>query len=191
VLNESAEGAIDEEIYLLTRDGRVMDELPVAPNMLDIAKSQNREPDRWGWWKFDGQHYRFAWDVDRQHYVIPKGKQIRSNPIPAGTRLKGDWNRTTTYTGSDFSSSTSRGGILSKDGRFVNYSRDVVQVNGTNLGGESQLEPEHDKMGAYRFDGYNLTLTYDNGEVYHIPAFTTDDKFEHIWYRVGLLKRRR
>jgi hypothetical protein len=188
--NESGEGVIDEEIYLLTKDGRVMDGLPVAPNMLDITKSQNREPDRWGWWKFDGQNYRFAWVVDKKHYVIPKGKQIKSKPIPAGTHLKGDWNRTNTYTGSDFTSSNSRGGILNKDGRFVHYSKDVVQVNGSNLGRESQHEPDHDEMGLYEFEGYNLTLKYDNGDVHYLPTFTTDEEFEHIWFRNSLLHRR-
>lgn len=40
------------EPYLLMKDGRVLDNIPVAPFMLDEAKSRSREPDRWGWWKW-------------------------------------------------------------------------------------------------------------------------------------------
>jgi hypothetical protein len=184
-----AQGAVDEEIYLLTKDGRVMDGVPVALNMLNIEKSQSREPDRWGWWQFDGQRYRFSW-ISKENYVIPKGTQIKSKPIPRGTRLEGDWHQTTIYKGSDFSVSSSWGVRLSKDGRFVNYSTETVQANGSNLSKQQPHKPGSDEIGVYQFDGYSLTLKYDNGNVSHLPAFSLDDTHERIWFRGGLLKRK-
>jgi hypothetical protein len=68
--------SIEEEIYLLTKSGRVMDGIPVARNLLDVAKSQNREPDRWGWWKYDGERYSFAWNMDQSHYLDTELNEI-------------------------------------------------------------------------------------------------------------------
>ncbi|MEJ2620438.1 MAG: hypothetical protein P8163_09295 [Candidatus Thiodiazotropha sp.] len=122
-----------EEIYLLTKGGRVMDGIPVAPYLLDVAKSQNREPDRWGWWKYDGERYRFAWTVDKSHYVVPRGQQLKTQPIPVGTRLQGTWLASKTYTGDDFASTTAWGDQFSRDGRFTNQKREQLKVKGKVL----------------------------------------------------------
>jgi hypothetical protein len=110
-----------------------MDNLPVAPNVLDVSKSQNREPDRWGWWKFDGERYSFAWNADKSCYVVPKGRQKKTEPIPLGVRLEGEWLASTTHTGPDFSSTKSWGERLNKEGRFVNFSRKEVKLNGKKI----------------------------------------------------------
>jgi hypothetical protein len=184
--------AVEEEIYLLTKDGRVMDGVPVAPNVLDVTKSQNMEPDRWGWWKLEEGRYRFAWSADKKHYVFPEGKQIKTKPIPAKTRLKGDWDASVIYKGSDFTSGDTWGGALDKEGRFVNFSRKILQVNGSDLSKnhDNERKPNPSEMGFYEFDGYSLTLKYDDGGVYHFPTFTIDDKLTSIWYRGHLLSHK-
>jgi hypothetical protein len=110
-----------------------MDNLPVAPNVLDVSKSQNREPDRWGWRKFDGERYSFAWNADKSYYVVPKGRQKKTEPIPLGVRLEGEWLASTTHTCPDFSSTKYWGERLNKQGRFVNFSRKEVKVNGKKI----------------------------------------------------------
>ncbi|MEJ2613183.1 MAG: hypothetical protein P8179_24810 [Candidatus Thiodiazotropha sp.] len=189
---EPGNSALNEEIYLLTKDGRVMDNLPVAPNLLDVSKSQNREPDRWGWWKFDGERYRFSWNTDKSYYVVPKGKQKKTEPIPFGVRLEGEWLTSTTYTGPDFSSTNSWGEHLNKEGRFVNISRKEVKVNGKKINrddGALNLQPGDDEIGLYEFDGYSLTIKYDNGYERHIPTFTLGDGYKRIWFRGRLLNQ--
>ncbi|MEW8365286.1 MAG: hypothetical protein AB2700_03535 [Candidatus Thiodiazotropha taylori] len=183
---------LHEEIYLLTKSGRVMDGIPVAPNQLDVAKSQNREPDRWGWWKYDGERYSFAWHMDRSHYVVPRGRQSKTQPIPAGTRLDGEWLASTTYRGEDFASTTAWGDRFSRDGRFTNRKSETVRVNGEVLGEgkkRSNVQPSEDQRGHYEFDGYNLVLRYANGVVYHLPTFTLDADFKQIWFRGGVLSQ--
>ncbi|MEW8626158.1 MAG: hypothetical protein AB2551_10425 [Candidatus Thiodiazotropha sp.] len=190
--NTQGNSPLHEEIYLLTKNGRVMDGIPVAPKLLDVAKSQNREPDRWGWWKHDGERYSFAWNMDRSHYVVPRGRQIKTQPIPAGTRLEGEWLASTTYRGEDFASTTAWGNRFSRDGRFTNQKTEIVEVNGRLLGvGEKRLNqlPGENQRGHYEFDGYSLVLKYQSGVVRYLPTFTLDTDFKRIWFRGGLLSQ--
>ncbi|MES9833877.1 MAG: hypothetical protein ABW139_16700 [Candidatus Thiodiazotropha sp. DIVDIV] len=206
----------DEDIYLLMKDGRVMDGIPVAPNRLDVAKSRSREPDRWGWWKYDGKRYSFAWSIDSKKYIIPKGRQIKGQPVPPATRLQGKWQNSSSYTSLDFSHTSFWGVFLSKDGRFRKYRNDMMQgggemsgngplvttysnekgsvtsVIGSNVGGGSSSKnnrADSDRVGSYEFDGFNLTLRFDNGVEKLLPTFTTSDKFNTIWFDGGSLGR--
>jgi hypothetical protein len=209
---------VHEKIYLLMKDGRVREGLPVAPNNLDVAKSRSREPGRWGWWKYDGNRYHFAWDIDRKHYTSPKGKQMRSIPIPAGTRLSGNWGWSSSFSSLDFSSVSFWGVYLDKKGRFKRYSNNsmqaggpmalypadlvaaysddegsVVAIIGERIGGGSSTKrkgPNSHRVGSYEFAGYNLILKYDNGVVRHLPTFATDDKLNGIWFEGGRLYRK-
>jgi hypothetical protein len=79
---------------------------------------------------------------------------------------------------------------LSKDGRFANYTTETVQANGSNLSKQRPHNPGSDEMGVYQFDGYSLTLKYDNGNVDHLPVFSLDDTHQRIWFRGGLLMRK-
>jgi hypothetical protein len=209
---------IDEAIYLLMKDGRVRKGLPVAPNILDVAKSRSREPDRWGWWKYDHNRYSFAWNIDRKQYSTPYGKQMRSVPIPAGTRLQGDWGGSSSFVSLDFSSVSFWGVWLDKNGRFrryrnnsmqaggpmANYPSDlvtgysddegsIVTVIGPNVGGGTRTKnnrPDSHRIGSYEFDDYNLTLKYDNGVERRLPTFATNDSFRSIWFEGGRLSRK-
>ncbi len=207
----------DEAIYLLMKDGRVMDGIPVAPNQLDVVKSRSREPDRWGWWNQEDGRYSFAWAVDRKHYVMPRGKQIKGRPIPADTRLDGEWGASSSYSSLDFSSTSFWGVHLDKSGRFKKYHSNMMQaggemqtgtplvtaisndegsstsVIGSNIGGGTSSRnnrPNSDRMGEYRFDGFNLTLKFDNGVEKSLPVFATDDENHGIWFDGGRLYRK-
>jgi hypothetical protein len=184
--------AISQEIYLLTKSGRVMDNLPVAPNTLVAWKSQNKEPDRWGWWKYDGDRYSFSWDVDKTHYTVPKGKQKKTKPIPKGTHLKGEWISVINHSSANLSSTTYWGARLDKEGRFVNLYEKLIKVNGKAFGKKKGSAPQAaaNEMGRYEFDGYSLTLKYDSGEEWHFPTFTLDDEFQSIWYRGSLINHK-
>jgi hypothetical protein len=207
----------DDAIYLLMKDGRVMDGIPVAPDRLDVAKSRSREPDRWGWWKLDDGRYSFAWSVDRDSYVMPRGRQIKGIPIPADTKLDGEWGASSSYTSLDFSSTSFWGVYLDASGRFKKYHNNMMQaggemqtgtplvtafsndegsstsVIGSNIGGGTSSHsnrPDSDRVGNYRFDGYNLTLKFDNGVEKNLPVFATDDTNRGIWFDGGYLYRK-
>jgi hypothetical protein len=208
---------IDEAAYLLTTDGRVMKDIPVALNRLDVAKSQSREPERWGWWQHDGEQYRFAWEIDRAEYTLPVGEQMKASPIPAGTHLDGDFTTSSSYSNFFSSRSSFWGVILSKDGRFLEHSRSMMQSGGEMMGngplataissdegtsvsiigsvagGGSSTKSKRSKShreGTYEFNGYNLTLKYDDGRVKHLLTFSTTDKLDDIWYDGDLFSLR-
>ncbi len=124
-LKSGIESGLDTDAYLLMKDGRVMDGVPVAPDMLDVSRSRSREPDRWGWWKKEGDRYRFAWDVDRKHYVIPRGGQVVARPIPAGTRLEGKWSNSSSFASLDVSIVNFSGVKLDKNGRSEKYNQNM------------------------------------------------------------------
>ncbi|MES9954357.1 MAG: hypothetical protein ABW104_16085 [Candidatus Thiodiazotropha sp. 6PLUC2] len=206
------------EAYLLTKDGRVMDGIPVAPKSLDVGQSRSREPDRWGWWKYDGKKYRFAWPADRNQFKLPRGTQMVAKPVPKGTKLDGTWGSTSSSTSLDFSSTSFWGVTLDKQGRFKKYRSSMMQgggeitggggpmvtsisndegsatsVIGSNVGGGSSRKNKGSashRMGSYEFDGYNLTLRYDNGRVKHLATFTTGDNYSSIWFENGDLNRK-
>jgi len=200
-----------EDAYLLMKDGRVMDAVPVAPDILDVAKSRSREPDKWGYWKKEGERYKFAWGADQKRFVLPEGSQTMARPIPNGTMLSGQWKtgRSSAVPGASFvtfwgvtftedgrferfknSSSLAEGassgvGVGPMVGVYANDEGSVSVVSGANIGGGSRTEfnnPEADRQGRYQFNGYNLTLEYDNGDVTNHFTFTTGDNFSSIWF---------
>jgi hypothetical protein len=205
------------EAYVLMKDGRVMDSMPVSPNILDVAKSRSREPDRWGWWKHDGERYSFAWSADRNKFVIPRGEQIVAKPIAQGTKLDGTWKGSSTFNSLDVSVTNFWGVHLSKEGRFekfrnslaqgggevtglgepmvTSYSDDEgtsVSVIGSSIGGggsKKSNKPGSDRKGWYEFDGYNLTLKFDNGKIKRLLTFSTDKDIDVIWFEDGPLLR--
>jgi hypothetical protein len=205
------------EAYVLTKDGRVMDGMPVAPDMLDVAKSRSREPDRWGWWKHDGERYHFAWNVDRKEFVVPSGNQIVAKPLATGTKLDGTWKGSSTFSSLDVSVTSFWGVRLSKDGRFEKFNNSLAQgggevtgmggpmvtayrddegstvsVIGSNIGGGTSTKsnrPGSDRKGWYEFDGYNLTLKFDNGKIKRLLTFTTGNDVDIIWFEDGPLLR--
>jgi hypothetical protein len=208
---------MDESIYLLTRDGRVMKDPPVAPEILDVTKSQRQEPKRWGWWRKDGEDYRFAWADNPNRFEAPRGDQIVTTPIPAGTRLEGTWSGASSYYSLGYSSSSFWGVTLDKHGRFHKYRNSMrqgggesggggplitsasndegtaISVIGSQVGGGGSTKKRStasDREGRYEFDGYNLTLSYDNGEIKHFPTFRIGDDYSSIWFEGGDLSRK-
>ena len=204
------------EPYLLMNDGRVMDNIPVAPSVLDEAKSRSREPDRWGWWKREDDKFVFAWPKDKNKFRSPSGTQDIAIPIPVGTRLEGTWRMgrssgTIATTVISFRSVT-----FTRDGRFETNSSMSVGVDGEQMGGDGYVgtsandeistssasvgplssgswsnsgKSGDDRRGSYEFDGYNLTLEYDNGDVVREFTFAMNSEYTQLWFKGGSLKR--
>jgi hypothetical protein len=206
--------SIDEEIYLLMKDGRVRDGLPVAPASFDAAKSRSREPGKWGWWRKDDEGYKFSWDIEQKTFKAPTGTQMKSVQIPPGTRLSGDWGTSSTYVSLDFSDVTFWGVYLDNKGRFKRYRRNSKQaggpmgvgplvtahnsdgfssvtVIGNTVGGGSSTRrpPNKNRTGSYQFDGYTLILKYDNGVVKHLPTFALSEEISGIWFEGDYLSK--
>ena len=208
---------LDQEGFVLMKDGRVMDGLPTSPDTLDVAVSRSREPDRWGWWKKEEDNYTFAWPVRPREYRQPNGKQVIGVPFEKGTRLAGDFGMVSTETSlvSNYSSVRRWGIKLSDNGRFLKYRNGSTQSGGvpgmeaittavwsddstvistlspnaTALSKRNRNGPKTDRMGSYELDGYRMTLKYDDGRVEHHATFT-DEGQQNIWFEGARLYRR-
>ena len=127
---------LDQEGYLLLKNGRVRDGLPCSPDTLDLPASLSREPDAWGWWRKskddkDGR-YEFAWPVRPKDYRMPRGSQQNGFPIAKGTKFSGDFGSASTSGSmiSGYSSVRWWGIKFSRNGRFLKYRRGSTQSGG-------------------------------------------------------------
>ena len=208
---------LDQEGYLLMKDGRVMDGLPTSPETLDVAVSRSREPDRWGWWKKEKANYTFAWPVRPREYRQPKGAQVAGVPFEKGTKLTGDFGMASTEVNlaANYSSVRRWGIKLSANGRFLKYRNGSTQIGGvpgmealsttawddegsvtsttspnvTALSKRKKKGSGADRMGSYQLDGYRMTLTFDDGRIEHHATFTDADQ-KSIWFQgTNLYKR--
>ncbi|MEJ2620439.1 MAG: hypothetical protein P8163_09300 [Candidatus Thiodiazotropha sp.] len=179
---------IVESIYLLMKDGRVRNGLPVAPSSFDAAKSRSREPGKWGWWRKDDEGYRFSWNIEQKQFKSPTGSQIKSVPIPAGTHLSGEWGTSSTFVSLDFSDVSFWGVYLDNNGRFKRYRRNTKQAGGPMALGVGPLVTAHSSDG-FSSDGYTLILKYDSGVVKYLPTFALGEKISGIWFEGDYLSK--
>lgn len=209
---------LDEQGFLVMKDGRVFDGLPVAPDSLDVAASRSREPDRWGWWKQEADgRFTFSWPVRPRDYRQPNGAQVIGVPFKIGTRIKGDFGSVSTQTmiASGFSSVRRWGIKFSDNGRFMKYRSGSTQAGGapgmptlstvvwddesavaaslgsnvTTMSKRRNSAPGSDRMGKYEFDGFRLTLKFDDGHVEHHATFT-DKANKVVWFEGSRLTRK-
>lgn len=164
------------------------------------------------------ERYTFAWPVRPREYRMPNGSQSVGIPFEKGTKLKGDFGAASTEVmmAANYSSVRWWGIKLDKNGRFLKYRRGSVQsggvpgmetlvtnvwndkgsvtaISGPNIGGGTKRksnDPGLDRMGKYQFDGFRLTLEFDNGRVEHLATFTNEDK-SFVWFEGRALHRRK
>jgi hypothetical protein len=69
-----------------------------------------------------------------------------------------------------------------------------VSVIGANIDGGATTKnnkPGSDRKGWYEFDGYNLTLKFDNGKVKRLLTFMADKDATTVWFKGGPLLRKK
>jgi hypothetical protein len=203
---------MSESIYLLLKDGTVHDGVPVAPADLDVATSRKQEPKAWGRWRREGDEYLIAWSGHPTSYQQVQGYAL--DPVRKGTKLAGRWETSSSSSyGMAGGSFSSRGVALTKDGHFEEFRSGGAYVGGTGtsqntmataaydndrssaygtgpnfaIGSTRKDRSKEDRTGTYEIDGYNLTLTYDNGTVVRSP-FATNSKQTSIWVKGAFLR---
>lgn len=211
---------IQEDTYLLLRDGTVRFGLPpVPPEDLDDAAERSADPTQWGRWKKSGGKYM----------IQRAGETKFSEPVHAVLRAPGKtdeklgatyehWSNQRYAAGAGWWSHTSI--TFTRDGRFsrshvggisasgagfgansvhaasvYNDEGSSTSIVGPNVGGGGTRRSGStaaDREGSYRIDGYTLELHYDNGRVER-RFFYADDERKSIWFDSGemILPRKR
>lgn len=208
---------LDEDIFLLMKDGRVMHGMPVPPEDLHVAFSRSREPDRWGHWiEFEGE-YRFAWPARPDAFEAPPGVQTICVPFEEGARVDGRFGAASSTSTLNGGSASFWGIILGSEGYFKKWRNGIagygnapglsdvmanvyvgydeegssVSVNADGYAGgstSSNATSLRDRSGRYSFVGYTATLTYGNGQVERLPSFYTSNQRNEIWLGTGSLR---
>jgi hypothetical protein len=206
LLDTRVKGAsADETVYLLLKDGSVYADLPVPPDELDVVRSRQKEPDKWGKWRKAGTIYKVSWR-GAPYQNLP-GRRVL--PASAHVKLNGRWG-TGRASNDIITSSYSLWGVtFTKGGRFRKDSRGGSTTSigfgdsatrtasgyddeGSFGGGfgpgfavsssQKKKNPNGAREGDYSINGYVLTLRYDNGKVARLPFFFVDKARKGLWF---------
>ena len=201
---------VTDEAYLLLKDGTVYSGLRVAPDQLDVVRSRQNEPDKWGKWTKKGTGFQVSWNG--KPYVNLPGE--KAAPAPAQTKLAGRYGTASSSANLMGGSYSFWGVTFDKNGRFKKDNRggssygvntpgmasvvtqyddegSFVGANGNNmntgtnftLSSETKKKnPNGAREGDYSLNGYVLTLRYDNGDVTRLPFFFADSARKVIWF---------
>ena len=188
-------GSAEETVYLLLKDGSVYADLPVAPDELDIIRSRQKEPDKWGKWRKTAAGFKVSW-ANSPLQDLP-GSPVAASP--AQQKLNGRWG-TGSFSGVvGMSASSSQWGVtFGKNGRFRKDSRSLHTSSfgfgdqathfssghnddesfaggfGANFAissSQKKKNPNGNREGDYSLNGWVLTLRYDNGKIARLPFF--------------------
>ena len=201
---------VTDEAYLLLKDGTVYSGLRVAPDQLDVVRSRQNEPDKWGKWTKKGTGFQVSWNG--KPYVNLPGDKV--SPAPPQTKLAGRYGAGSSSADLLGSSYSMWGVTFDKNGRFKKDNRggssygvnnpgmasvitqyddesSFVGANGNNLNGPTNFtlssetkkkNPNGAREGDYSLSGWVLTLRYDNGQVTRLPFFFVDGARKAIWF---------
>ena len=201
---------VTDETYLLLKDGTVYSGLRVAPDQLDIVRSRQNEPDKWGKWTKKGNGYQVSWNG--KPYVDLPGEAAR--PAPAQFKLAGRYGTASSSANLMGGSYSFWGVTFDRNGRFKKDNRggssygvntpgmasvitqyddegSFVGANNNNVQGPTNFtlsaeikkkNPNGAREGDYSLSGYVLTLRYDNGDVTRLPFFFADSARKVIWF---------
>ena len=201
---------VTDEAYLLLKDGTVYSGLRVAPDQLDIVRSRQNEPDKWGKWTKKGTGFQVSWNG--KPYVDLRGD--KASPAPAQTKLVGRYGTASSSANLMGGSYSFWGVTFDQNGRFKKDNRggssygvntpglasvitqyddegSFVGANGNNMNGPTNFtlssetkkkNPNGAREGDYSLSGYVLTLRYDNGDVTRLPFFFGDSARKVIWF---------
>lgn len=170
--------------YLFLKDGTVYSDPTVCAYDLDVARSRELEPKKWGTWKQENDETMII-TMNKDHKPDRwegKGRWFWARPALKNERLSGTW------------STISGGGNTAFGGGSMVISSNVLTFNGqgqfTTLStgggtysgatGSVSAYSNKDGAGTYTFDGYSLELRFNNGKVVRKNFCFYDDK-KDVW----------
>ena len=187
---------VTDEVYLLLRDGTARRGLPVAPDELDINKSRQNEPQKWGKWRAGAGPSQWIVTIGGAPQKVDAAKAIPTDKLvgtyraysSSSTVFGGSYGESAiTFTPAGRFSKSSRGGSYGNGATTVggasssttfNDDGSTVSARGGGVGVEARgtkNNPRGDREGTYSASGYALTLRYDNGKVERLPLLKLFD----------------
>ena len=154
--------------YLLLKDGSIYKHPDVCPYDLDIVKSKQTEPQKWGSWKADGKTIVVKFlekgkiETDRWEENWFWGKQATANEKIKGSfkSISGGGN---TATGGTFLLVLSDDIMFNDKGQFT--LKNSTGSTSSDAGVDVVNYSGKDAAGTYVLDEYSVALHFNNGKV--------------------------
>ncbi|SEM83017.1 hypothetical protein SAMN05192574_101942 [Mucilaginibacter gossypiicola] len=155
--------------YLLLKNGMMYQNPDVSPYDLDVAKSKEQEPEKWGTWKINGKIIT----VNRgsKNGLPGKPEEWKSGwwtwatPATPNEKLNASYNSLTgggnTAMGGGSITVSSTDITFNNSGQFTYESTGGGSYNGS--GANVTAYSSKNKAGNYKLDGYCIELNYNNG----------------------------
>jgi len=174
---------IEYNPYLLLKDGTVYSHPYVCAYDLDVARSRELEPKKWGTWTAENAETLIVtFSGDRKPDRWEKAHWFWATPAAKDLKISGTW------------STISGGGNTAFGGGSIVVSSNVLTFNdqgqfttlstggGTYSGATGTVTAYSNKDGAgiYTFDGYSLQLKYNNGKLVR-KNFCFYDDTKEVW----------
>jgi hypothetical protein len=147
--------------HLMFKDGSVYKNLDTSPEKLDVAKSKQAEPAKWGTWKKQGNEITVAWnggDTD----TWKEKTWFKTVPAGKGEQISG------TYRSLSGLSNVQLGGDFTAiSAKSLSFSGDKFTYESTSGGGNSGVTAYNSqtKAGTYKLDGHTIEMRFNNGIV--------------------------
>ncbi|MEO3405443.1 hypothetical protein AAFN85_16150 [Mucilaginibacter sp. CAU 1740] len=155
--------------YLLLKDGTMYQNPDISPYDLNVAKSKQQEPEKWGTWKLDGKIITVK--RGSKNGVQEKPEEWKNGwwdwamPAFSNEKLNASYNSLTgggnTAMGGGTMTVSSTDITFNNNGQFTYESTGGGSFNGP--GANVTAYSSKNKAGTYKLDGYSIELNYNNG----------------------------
>ena len=155
--------------YLLLNDGKLYAHPDVSPYDLNVARSQQAEPDKWGTWKLEGKTLTVQWGFRNGVPDRPSqwtGGYTWARAAKSGEKLSGSWGAISgggnTAIGGGSIVVSSRNITFNNKGQFTQLSTGGGSYSDAT-GGVTAYSNK-DAAGTYTLDGFSIEFKYNNGK---------------------------
>jgi hypothetical protein len=175
---------IEYNPYVLLQDGTIYSDPYVCIYDLDVAKSREVEPKKWGTWKLESATTLVVtMNSDRKpDRWENKAHWFWASPAKKGEKLEGTWSTISGGGNTAFGGGSvvvsSNALTFNNQGQFTTLSTGGGSFSGAT--GTVTAYSNKDAAGTYVFDGYSLELRYGNGTVVR-KTFCSYDESREVW----------
>ncbi|MEL6868797.1 MAG: hypothetical protein AAFO81_03260 [Pseudomonadota bacterium] len=146
---------VENETYLLFKDGSILRDFSESPYMLNVAASQRTASKNWGLWRSLGQQLQVTWNgKDPQIWK----KWFTTRPATRDQTIQGRFQSADGFGGGQVANFNTV--ALTSDGRFT-----WASLKGGDTGGWLPAYSDKRRAGRYELNGYSIRLRYNDGAV--------------------------
>jgi hypothetical protein len=146
--------------HVLFKDGTIYKDLNASPYDLDVKRSREAEPEKWGRWRYVGKQIHIQWNGSDKTEEWGESQWQATTPAKKTDRLDGSYSSQITSGNGSVAGRSISGFTFTADGRFSTGNSTSVLA-----GIYSRSSQSKSLGGTYALDGYSIELRFDDGRV--------------------------